>query len=117
MTQRTPDDASLTAFPTLINAAREFIEERLATLHDKAFNLTIPEDVESVRREQASIEQEIDCLSHLLDVARALAKMQHIQLEKQLRQTGHIEAADRITALVQAVAALDEDSGQNKGEE
>jgi hypothetical protein len=107
----------MTMFPTLINAALEFIEEKLDSLHENTDDLTTPEDVASVRREQALIGQEIESLCLLLDVARAVTKMQHVQIEKLLRQAGRHEAAHRITALVRAVAALDEDSGQNKAEE
>ena len=104
----------MTTFDTLINAAREFIEERLITLQENAFNLYTPEDVASVQREQALIEQEIQRLCLLLDVARAVARMQHVALEKGGRQAGHDEAADRIAALVAAVAALGDDSGPQK---
>jgi hypothetical protein len=104
----------MTMFPTLINAALEFIEEKLDSLHENTDDLTTPEDVASVRREQALMEQEIESLGLLLDVARALAKMQHVQIEKLLRQTGRHEATDRVTALALAVAALDEDGGPQK---
>lgn len=106
--------AGVEIFPNLINAAREFIAERLDTIERNEFNDYTPDDVASAEREHDMIEHEIAAISALLDVARAIAAMKHPSFESLLRHLGYGYEADCVANLVRAVATTDDNRAGKK---
>jgi hypothetical protein len=104
------------AFPTLINAAREFIEARLETIQANASGVYTPEDRDSVFREQAAIETDIAGLAALVDAARKLAGMRHPSVERLLARQGFGFEANRVAELVQVIDRIDRNIPKNDGD-
>lgn len=102
------------AFLNLTNAAREFIAERLETIERNEFNDYTTEDKESAEREHDLIESEITMLATLLVAARAMARMKHPSVERQLRHREYDYEADRVADLVRAIEAIGDDADHNK---
>ncbi|MFN3612651.1 hypothetical protein, partial [Tepidimonas sp.] len=93
----------MTGFANLINAAREFIDERIETVEENAFGDYTQEDIDSVHHEAHAIEAEIAAIGRIVESACAIASMRHPSIEAILRKRGFAYEADRIARLVRAV--------------
>ena len=93
-------------FATVVNAAREFIAERQATLNNDTQQRYTVEDHASVEREYQAIETEIAKLTQLWEIAALIAALQYPRVEQILRRRGYRFEADRIAELVQLVTHL-----------
>lgn len=104
------------AFPTLVNAAREFIVERVETIQKNASGGYSPEDLESVFREEAEIEMERLQLNELVEAVRNLAGMRHPSVDDLLARKGFEYEARRVAELVQVIDRIDRNIPKTDGE-
>ena len=106
----------MTRFANLINAAREFIDERIETIEENAFGDYTQEDIDSVHRKANAIETEIAAIDGIVESARAVASMRHPSIEAILRRRGFAYEADCIGRLIRAVDEAFQDTPEKDAE-
>lgn len=102
-----------TDFPSLFNAAREQIAERLQNIRDDQHNFYTQEDLEAAELEQAQIERDIAAVTKTMMLADvACSTLENMLLTPKVRsamttgdQQGRDKLADELRAHLDAIGA------------